>query len=287
MTALRAALLCSALLSACGGGIPSIPITQIDGGNDGGGQDAGTDGGYLDTGDAGPCPTDPAPFDAAPATVTLGSVTDHYLLKGRVATPESVFDQGQVLVANGKISCVGADCSAHADAAGATVIDTKGVIFPGLVDAHNHTQYNFLPPWTPLATERQIFDNRGQWPDLPSYKAWTAPVNANEKDHVCEQVKYGEIRALLGGVTTMQGTFNIDKFCFRTLVHNAEYGREVGDALGKEHMRTNIAGADSINATTAASLLAGMQDGSLTAYVIDLAEGKDEKSRRSSPRSSR
>lgn len=54
----------------------------------------------------------------------------------------------------------------------ATVIDTGGTIFQGLIDLHNHLSYNFLPLWS--APRR--FANRNIWREHePSYKyevAW-------------------------------------------------------------------------------------------------------------------
>jgi hypothetical protein len=94
--------------------------------------------------------------------------------------------------------------------------------------------------------------------------------------YACQQVKYGEIRALMGGVTTIQGTGSSNRVCYRTLVHNAEHGNE----LGVDRMRTNIPGISGVDAGDAATLTAAMQDGSLTAYVIHLAEGIDETSRK-------
>ncbi|MBS2025664.1 MAG: amidohydrolase family protein [Deltaproteobacteria bacterium] len=274
MPLLRPALVPIALaaltLVACGGGAQGVQ-GEVDAGEDAG-TDAGTDAGSGNTGDAGPCPTDPPPDALGDAVVTPGE-SNRYLLKGRVATPDSLFEPGQVLVVNDKIACVGVDCSSDANAAGATIIDTKGVIFPGLVDAHNHTQYDYLPPYTP--TPPMLFQNRGQWAARSDYSAWTASVNDNEGTYVCEQVKYGELRALMGGTTTIEGSYNIALKCFRTLVHNAEYGNE----LGTSKMRTNIPGVDSVTSDYATTLRNGMLDGSITAYVIHLAEGVDAKSK--------
>lgn len=243
------------LLLACG---HSTPATQQ------------PDAGQPDAGPAA-CPAPPPrPAVLGTGSATSGSAPGKVLLRGRIVTPDSVFAPGEVLIQNDRISCVGASC---AGADGATILDTQGVIFPGLVDAHNHTQYDYLPPWKPP----HLYQNRYQWASEPSYKAAVQSLNANETAHVCEQVKYGEVRALTGGTTTIQGTFNSNRKCFRTLVHNAEYGNELAPAGDK--MATNIPGVSSIDATAAASLRQQMLDGSLTAYVIHLAEGVDESSR--------
>lgn len=196
------------------------------------------------------------------------------LLTGRVVTPDQVLAPGEVLVVADKIACVAARCADRPEAQGATVVSTAGVLYPGLVDAHNHTQYNYLPPWAP--TPARLFQNRGQWAARADYKDHTSSVNANESMYGCQQVKYGEVRALIGGTTTLQGTGSTNRRCYRTLVHNAEYGNE----LGVDRMRTNIPGIDSVSAADAATIAAEMADGTVTAYVLHLAEGIDETSRK-------
>jgi 5-methylthioadenosine/S-adenosylhomocysteine deaminase len=259
----------SAFLFAAACGPPaSNTVPPHDGGSDGGadGGDGGPDGG----GDGGPfCAPDPLPAPLGDATVAPGASTV-LLLRGRVVTPELVLEPGEVLISGTTIGCVAPSCATSTGASAATVIDTRGVIFPGLVDAHNHTQYDYLPPWTP--SPPRLFQDRYQWPQLADYKAWVASVNANETAAVCEQVKYGEVRAMLGGATTIQGTSNIDRRCFRTLVHNAEYS-ELSTGT-----RTNIPGIGTVDDTAAQSLRAGMQNGTVTAYVIHLAEGTDASS---------
>jgi cytosine/adenosine deaminase-related metal-dependent hydrolase len=195
------------------------------------------------------------------------------LLRGRVVTPDQVLAPGEVLIVGDRVRCAAARCD-QPEAQGATTIQTAGVIFPGLIDAHNHTQYNYLPPWQP--SPPRLFQNRGQWAARADYKDHTSSVNANEGVFGCQQVKYGEIRALVGGTTTLQGTGSTNRRCYRTLAHNAEYGNE----LGTDRMRTNIPGIDSVSAADAAQIAAEMESGALTAYVLHLSEGIDETSRK-------
>jgi cytosine/adenosine deaminase-related metal-dependent hydrolase len=251
--------------AACGGPL-SVATAPPDAGIDGG-ADAGKDAGPAV--DGGPlCAPDPPPAPRGTPSVTQGAAS-LWLLRGRVVTPDIVFDPGEVLVSGTTISCVGT-CAGTPAAAGATVIDTAGVIYPGLVDAHNHTQYDYLPQWHP--SPPALFQNRGQWPQRQDYKDFVRSVNANESLFKCEQVKYGEVVALLGGTTTMEGTYNSDLTCFRTLVHNAEHSELNPKA------RTNIGGVDGITSTAAASLRADLLSGKTTAYILHLGEGIDASS---------
>ncbi|MBK8168941.1 MAG: amidohydrolase family protein [Sandaracinaceae bacterium] len=237
--------------------------------NDAGDTDAGegADGGVPDT-----C-AEPARGSVIGAGSVTAGAANHYLLRGRVVSPDVVFAPGEVLISGDRIVCVDTDCSSHSEASDATVVETAGVIYPGIVDAHNHTQYNYLPIWVP--NPPGLFQNRGDWAARNDYSDFTASVNDNESAHVCQQVKYGELRALVGGTTTIQGTFNSNRRCFRTLVNNAEYG-PFGTT---DRMRTNITGVDAIDAMDATTISGQMASGDVTAYVIHLGEGIDEESR--------
>lgn len=83
-----------------------------------------------------------------------------------------------------------------------------------------------------------------------------------------EMVKYGELKALISGVTTIQGTAP-NQTCFRTLIRNAENQNELG--VGGGHIRTFILDITSFR---------GAVDFAVTkAFVVYVAEGVDAKSR--------
>lgn len=213
------------------------------------------------------CNNDPA---RAP-TVTPGAA-DRYVLRGRVVTPTGVLSPGEVLVTNGLLSCVAASCAARTGYAGATVIETQGIIHPGLINAHDHPQYDWMPPWPPP----RRFTNSGQWQSVAEYRSFTQPLRDNEGMYTCEMVKWGELRALVAGTTTLQGAPN--RICVtRTLVRNIEYGNDFG---GVDTHRPNTLGIATVNATDAMGLRADMDTGALTAYLLHLSEGIDETSRR-------
>jgi cytosine/adenosine deaminase-related metal-dependent hydrolase len=52
-------------------------------------------------------------------------------------------------------------------AAGTTVIDVDGIIFPGLIDLHDHLTWNIFPRWR---LPRPV-GNRYDWQALPEYAA--------------------------------------------------------------------------------------------------------------------
>jgi cytosine/adenosine deaminase-related metal-dependent hydrolase len=211
--------------------------------------------------------------------VTAGA-SDRFVLRGRVVSPSTVLPQGEVLVTVtgtgtsriGRVTCVAASCAGRPGYAGATVVETAGIIAPGLVDTHNHPQYNFLPPWTPP----RRFANSDQWQGVPEYRAFTEPLRTNEGMYTCEMVKWGELRSLFAGTTTLQGAPN--RVCVtRTLVRDIEYGT---DFEGIDRHRPNTLGIGTVDAMTALGLRQDMDSGALTAYILHLGEGVNEASRR-------
>ena len=161
-----------------------------------------------------------------------------------------------------KIVCVAVDCP---DPEGATKIRvSQAFIFPGFIDAHNHVAYNVFPKWTPP----KLYSNRGQWQRAKEYKAFKAPYNDLKQHVFCEMVKYGEVKALISGVTTIQGTAP-NNSCFRTLIRNAENQNQLG--LPVDQVRTFILDVGSFKSK--------IDWNKTKAFVIHLAEGVDETSR--------
>src|SRR5919199_634237 len=75
-------------------------------------------------------------------------------LKGCVLTPEQAIDPGYIVVEAGAIASVTSRAPQ-----GVPVIDTGGVITPGLIDLHGHPEFNVFAAWDP---PRQ-YDNRYAW----------------------------------------------------------------------------------------------------------------------------
>jgi len=83
------------------------------------------------------------------------------------------------------------------------VLDTAGVVLPGLVDLHGHPDFNIFAPWEPPGT----FASRYEWRagdiyhqlirDPQDRLLTTLPTGTQER--------YAEIWALVTGVTAIQG----------------------------------------------------------------------------------
>jgi cytosine/adenosine deaminase-related metal-dependent hydrolase len=195
------------------------------------------------------------------------------LLRGTVVTPDEVIPQGEVLTNGDRLVCVAADCSAEPDAVGATIIDTAGVIYPGLIDAHNHINYNYQPVWQ----NPRLYGNHNQWQASTAYEQVVSGPHRDLTDSsganmLCEAMKYGEIRSLVAGTTTVQGS--VLRRCLKTLVRNADLPYH---GLGGDPIRTNLLGVDEIDDPQA--LIDDFNGGDTTAYMLHLAEGIDETAR--------
>lgn len=115
---------------------------------------------------------------------------------------------------------------------GVLPVDTRGTLYPGLIELHNHLAYNALPLWAPVP---KLFHHRGQWPDHPDYrKLISGPMTVVGKYRdaqgnaalLAPLVRYVECKCLLGGVTTSQGIMlnsnaGIQRY-YRGLLRNVE-----------------------------------------------------------------
>ncbi|MFO0667949.1 MAG: amidohydrolase family protein [Polyangiaceae bacterium] len=186
-------------------------------------------------------------------TITPGA-KDRMLLLGTVIT-ETAPLEGAVLIEGENITCVDtvAKCSAMAGATGATVIDTKGIIAPGLIDTHNHILFDIFDDddWKPA----QLYQNHTEWTAEPRYQAmldvkqclvndsqgkppWCAqtPYGTAAGSLRCEVDKWGELKALIAGTTSVVGLPGTSSACFGTLARSIDVSQ---NGLGSDKVQTS------------------------------------------------
>lgn len=224
-------------------------------------------------GTTGPTNNKPEPtgvFDGQAPMTIVRQGTGGLLLHGTVLTPYGGLSKSQVLIVGNSIVCVAEDCTEATGASNATWIATGGVISPGLIDAHNHLIYNFLPEWVPPAGE--VFTNRYQWADHPDYEAHIAPIATHRVtgSHVCPASRWGELRSLLHGTTTIMGQ-SPAQACVKSGVRNADHAHN----LHYDHMQTNIGSPREINDATAQGYIENLnkQFEPTTRIAIHMQEG--------------
>jgi 5-methylthioadenosine/S-adenosylhomocysteine deaminase len=140
---------------------------------------------------------------------------DTYALRGTLVTPDTVIENGVLVVTDGVIVDVGASVTIPA---GARVIDTGGFIYPGLIDLHNHLTWNVHPRYSPGT----LTGSRYEWQALDSYAARLAgPQAVVSKVASCDMEFFGEIKALVWGATSVTGS--LPQECSRGLARNLDY----------------------------------------------------------------
>ena len=133
------------------------------------------------------------------------------IIIGKVVTMNDAGDvlpNARIWLADGKIMAIAKAGEALPDAAkDAIVIDTKGAIYPGMIDLHNHPDYAIYPllPITKKYQDRYEW----RWYDNDYNKRITYPqelmTRAYYFDLGLEIGRYGEYKALAGGTTSIQG----------------------------------------------------------------------------------
>jgi len=204
-------------------------------------------------------------------TLTLDR-RDRILLSGMVVTPDVAF-AGEVLIEGDTITCVAASCAQQPGAVGASRVQTDGVILPGLIDAHNHVLFNIFDEsdWSPT----KIYANHNQWPNDARYGAMVdakqylngegSPVSLG-----CEMDKYGELKGLIAGTTSIQGSANpANKACYGSLARTID---QSPNDLPIDKIQT----ATLFPSTKSADgVCNNLDSGKTEAFVIHIAEGVD------------
>jgi cytosine/adenosine deaminase-related metal-dependent hydrolase len=228
----------------------------------------------------------PAPWTASNGTLIEGAT---------VVTMDArhdVIPSGSVLVRDGKIVAV---WSGVRPPKGVAVGDASVVkagpldlLFPGLINLHDHPSFDVLPAWLPPSSDAQPaagkagtdpYANRYQWgadgsPTAPpeELRLITNPENVlNSQVGLglsAETDKYAEAGALLGGETTLQNSAG-------ELVRGVE----------QNGLTTRIAPAyvgpiSSLDGAALSSLQTGMASGAYDAWIVHLAEGVRDGDRR-------
>jgi len=133
-----------------------------------------------------------------------GGVIPHYAIRGDIVTMNEnldIIEDACVVIQGDRILAIAAE-----PPGGTPIVDVDGLIFPGLIDGHNHAVYNVLD----LIPFGQIFNDRYEWRVTPVYTQFTAQINGI-RDYGSPPYyqdlnifKVAEARALCAGTTMMQ-----------------------------------------------------------------------------------
>jgi len=231
------------------------------------------------------------PFDPARGIVLLGTVVT-------MDAAGTILHKGNVLVRDGKIVATweGPKAPAGTPVGDAIVIDLgpKTLIFPGLINLHNHRTYSMLNIWAPPSSHiqnslgrplgKEPYANRYQWnivsgtSPLEFRRLVDSPqlilVSPQGLNLYPEVEKYAEIKATLGGETAFQGAPAhpaTDNILIRN-VDNLNFDRDRIE--GRVSAITGLSGSE------LDSLLTRMRSSQVDAWITHLAEGVRDNQRR-------
>jgi hypothetical protein len=224
--------------------------------------------------------------DAGPPGMITPGAPDRFLLTGMIVTPDTAF-AGQVLVEQQLITCVDTSCAAMPGAAGATLIDTHGIIAPGTIDTHNHILFDIFDntDWYPV----MLYQDHDQWTTEPRYGAmldvkqclvddaqgkptWcaTTPYGTAAGSLRCEVDKFGELKGLVAGTTSIVGLPGTSAACFGSLARSVDVAQ---NELGTDTIQTSALYPPSNPSAVCTNFASGKTD----AYLIHVGEGDDAK----------
>lgn len=187
---------------------------------------------------------------------------DTVALSGVILAPEGPL-AGVVVYSrtSGAITCVG-DC----DTAGAEVVCTEGIVSPGLVDPHNHLQYNTLP----VLDVEPDYDDRYEWQGDERYWRFSDAGDAVES-HRCEAIKWAEARELIHGTTAAAGSYPSD--CNHLLIRNLDED-ETCSGLEDYYLDYNSGRITNYEDSDVTDILTDLASGWIDAEVNHVAEGR-------------
>lgn len=206
---------------------------------------------------------------------TRGVASKPLVLYGRVVTfdPERpVIDDGVLYIGGDELIAAvqGRKDKAPAGFDDAARVETGGCIYPGLIDLHNHIVYNCLSLWSPPG-RTEPYTSRYQWPKDHSYKSMVSdPGTALGALAGKAHLKYVETKAVVGGVTAIQGSAKTGRPYEGWLVRNVE--DETFKTKKKTVFQSALPFRDEEGYATARKHLEA--DG---AFIYHLSEGTDPK----------
>jgi cytosine/adenosine deaminase-related metal-dependent hydrolase len=212
------------------------------------------------------------------------------LLRGWVITPDQSF-AGDVLVEDDIITCVQADCSGETGAATASVVQTNGIIMPGMIDTHNHILFDVFDETDWAAT--MAYQNHNQWPNEARYGAMidakhylagesSAPVTPVPLN--CELQKYGELKGLVAGTTALLGAAG-NRVCHRTTARSIDTSAHgicnsmAGWADAPSSCSDLVRAHTLFPSTSSADSVCNGFGSTVSAYLVHIGEGVDQNSR--------
>jgi 5-methylthioadenosine/S-adenosylhomocysteine deaminase len=204
-----------------------------------------------------------------------------YVLKGTLVTMDETLPEaaqvfpGSVYVQGNRILALVPDGQPlPPDSAGALMIDTGALIFPGLMNIHDHITFNTIPAWHVPTLMQDVSD----WTSLDAYRQnvrypHDLLTDSNYYGLLTEVGKYAEVKALAAGTTTEQGSFPLSPGFTGHLARNVDVANFGSDRIRQRSLSV----LDSTFQTQEApALVSDMEAGNVDAWLVHLGEGTAE-----------
>lgn len=186
-------------------------------------------------------------------------------LRGTILTPERVIADGLVVIEGDRISAV---IDHRPGVEGVPTIDTGGIILPGLIDLHNHPLWAVFPRWKAGGE----FHNRDEWRRAPAYvEGYVEPERAMSRTMTCEQSQFAEVKAIVGGATSMRGS--PPTRCSAGLVRNIESDRRLSEGF-QDGTLTGLLDVDNLSDEESSRLAERLRGGSVKRLFVHIGEGR-------------
>jgi hypothetical protein len=235
------------------------------------------------------------------------------ILAGTLVTPDEVIE-GQIRIAGDQIVCVAAGTACQDEAPGADLVETGGVIAPGLIDTHNHILFDIfdeddwqpnLPASCDIAADCEIssycdpdecacmdgackYRDHDQWPNEDEYvhmldykqcledasqgkPLWCPRRFDGDGDLRCEMDKWGEMKGLVAGTTSIVGLPGTSGACFASIARSIDVAQ---NGLGEDKVQTSALFPPA--ADSASGACQNFTSGDTEAYLIHVAEGTND-----------
>lgn len=243
---------------------------------------------------------------------TSGSGT--VILSGTVVTPDQSF-VGQVRVDGDTIVCVAEGTTCSDEAPLADVIETGGVIAPGLIDTHNHILFDIFnnDDWVPTlpsscgtaidCQNATSYCNNGkcacvdsvcrytdhtQWPNETEYgymldykqcledagqgkPVWCPIAYDGDGKLKCEMDKWGELKGLVAGTTSIVGLPGNSSQCFGSVARSIDVPQ---NDLDDDKVQTSSLFPPGEESASGACV--NFTDGDTNAYLVHVGEGVNQ-----------
>ncbi len=277
--------LCCSFLATCA---PAESTSDSDSDTD----DAGSLFGDVGNGDGALHPdTGDTTVDDAGGSKDIPTGQTRLLLVGTLVTPAEHY-AGELLIVGANIACAapGTECEAKPEAAGAVRVETQGLILPGLIDMHNHILFDIFDgdDWLP----QKSYSDHTEWPKEARYAAmldvkqclenasqgkptWCpAPYNSKEGNVKCEMDKWGELKGLVAGTTSIVGLAGTTSACFGSVARTIDASQ---NGMGADKVQTSALFPPATDA--ADGVCKNFASGTTAAYLVHCGEGINGKAK--------